>query len=278
MQNETKLARALSAVEKGPKNNKEQKRQESLKRISAELHDLRERLKKNRIDSADSDDESMPSKCEEGKAQDEDQKQQKHKQELEDMLKSCEFQCQCWQGMFNGIIKLLGEVGVLEDNSKCVRQLCDFTKELRQQEHRFFPRIEQLDKQQEQLNEMQIERLASLQKWQRAQNQQVEGIEKLLSSLLDPGNMKMRVSWSCSVYTTHTHCILPYKITLVFVIVVCICVVVVVVVVVVICCCHLLLLGIKLKHNFSIEKIDLLLLIGLNNIQLIINVYPLIFF
>ena len=111
--------------------------------------------------------------------------QQCNLKEVDELLKSCEFQCQSWQGMYNGLVKLIGEVGSLDENGQAVQQLSDFAKAMQQQEKRFFPKITELEEQHEKMNEEQLTRLDELKRWRKTQSQQLEGIEKLLASLLE---------------------------------------------------------------------------------------------
>ena len=177
----------------------EQRRQESLKRISSEVQELRRQLKRVKLDCGDADSSDGISNC-----PGEDTRSTKEVaadvhtfqgESVEQLLKSCEDQRYFCQGIYDALIKLIGEVGQpREDNSKCIKQLCDFTKELRDQEKTFFSKIELVRGQIQHLDELQVARLEGLEKWKRAQTQQVEGVEKLLSSLLNQGKTERRGS------------------------------------------------------------------------------------
>lgn len=179
----------------------EQRRQESLKRISSEVQELRQKLKRVKLDCGDADSSDGITNCPREDTQptkevldDVNPKVQAQQGEtVEQLLQSCEEQQRFCQGIYQALIKLIGEVGQpREDNSKCIRQLCDFTKELRDQEKTFFSKIELVRSQIQHLDKLQVARVEQLEKWKRAQEIQVEGVEKLLSSLLSQGNMEKR--------------------------------------------------------------------------------------
>lgn len=188
----------------------DQRRQESLKRISSEVQELRQQLKRVKLDCGDADlhvDSSDGVKsCPQGDVQSIKEavdnvhvnsvcEHSSQGESVQQLLKSCEDQRMFCQGIYDALIKLVGEVGQpREDNAKCIRQLCDFTKELQDQEKTFFAKIELVRSQSQQLDELQVARLEKLDKWKRAQKQQVEGVEKLLSSLLSQGTMERRES------------------------------------------------------------------------------------
>ncbi len=180
----------------------EQRRQESLKRISSEVQELRQQLKRVKLDCVDTDSsdgiQNSPREDTQSRKEAVDDANSVHVhasqgESVEQLLKSCEDQRVFCQGIYDALIKLIGEVGQpREDNSKCLRQLCDFTKELQDQEKTFFSRIELVHG--HHLNKVQVARVEKLEKWKRAQKEQVEGVEKLLSSLLNQGKMERRES------------------------------------------------------------------------------------
>lgn len=181
----------------------EQRRQESLKRISSEVQELRQQLKKVKLDCGDADLSESVKNCPIDEAQptcdsSEDAALMVHQSQgesVEQLIQSCEEQRRFCQGIYDALIKLIGEVGQpREDNAKCIRQLCDFTKELRDQEKTIFSKIELLRGQNQHLDKHPVSRVEQLEKWQRAQKEQVEGVEKLLSSLLHQGGMERRQS------------------------------------------------------------------------------------
>lgn len=189
----------------------EQRRQESLKRISSEVQELKQKLKRVKLDCHDADlDKSDGVKsCPQGDVQSIKEavdyehvnsvsEHSSQGESVQQLLKSCEDQRRFCEGIYVALIKLVGEVGQpREDNAKCIRQLCDFTKDLQDQEKTFFSKIEQVRSQSQHLNELQVAQVEELDKWKRAQKQQVEGVEKLLSLLLNQGTMeKSQVSFA----------------------------------------------------------------------------------
>ena len=178
----------------------EQRRQESLKRISSEVQELRQQLKRVKLDCGDADlDTSNGVKsCPQGDVQsikktvDDDHftsvsEHSSQGESVQQLLKSCEDQRMFCEGIYGALIKLVGEVGQpREDNAECIRQLCHFIKELQDQERTFFSKIEQV-RSRSHLNELQVAQVQSLDKWKRVQKQQVEGVEKLLLLLLNQG-------------------------------------------------------------------------------------------
>jgi len=187
----------------------EQRRQESLKRISSEVQELRQQLKRVKLDSDDVDLDLHVSdgakSCPQGDVQSKketvyDEHLSAHSlqgESLQQLLKSCDDQRSFCQGIYGALIELVGEVGQLprEDNAKCIRQLYDFTKELQDQEKTLFSKIEQLACCQcQQSNDLQATQVKKLDKWKRTQKEQVEGVEKLLLSLLNQWTMERRES------------------------------------------------------------------------------------
>ena len=181
----------------------EQRRQESLKRISSEVQELRQQLKRVKLDCGDADLDTSDGvkSCPQGGVQaavdnehvNSVSEHSSQSESVQQLLKSCEDQRRFCEGIYGALIKLVGEVGQpREDNAKCIQQLCDFTKELRDQEKTFFSKIEQVRSQSQHLNELQDAQVERLDKWKRVQKQQVEGVEKLLSSLLHQGMMEKR--------------------------------------------------------------------------------------
>ena len=172
----------------------EQRRQESLKRISTEVQELRQQLKRIKLDCNDTEPCHMISEPKENT--------EPSKEVLNDgniphedaacLLHACGEQRSLCQGMYSALIKLIGEVGQpRDDNFMCIKQLCDFTKELKDQEKTFFSKINQLDGLKQQLDVPQVAQLEDLRKWSRAQKEQIEGVEKLLSSLLHQGKSQV---------------------------------------------------------------------------------------
>lgn len=186
----------------------DQRRQESLKRISSEVQELRQQLKRVKLDCGDADLDTSDGvkSCPQGDVQlikeavddahvNSVSEHSSQGESVQQLLKSCEDQRMFCQGIYVALIKLVGEVGQpREDNAKCIRQLCDFTKELRDQEKTFFSKIELVHSKSQHLDKLQVAQVENLEKWKRAQKQQVEGVEKLLSSLLSQGKMERRES------------------------------------------------------------------------------------
>lgn len=184
----------------------EQRRQESLKRISSEVQELRQKLKRVKLDCCDAglDKNDGVKFCSQGDVQsikeavdyEHVNSVSEHSSQgeiVQQLLKSCEDQRRFCEGIYVALIKLVGEVGQpREDNAKCIRQLCDFIKELQDQEKTFFSKIEQVHSQSQHLDELQVAQVEELDKWKRAQKQQVEGVEKLLLLLLNQGTMEKR--------------------------------------------------------------------------------------
>ena len=179
----------------------EQRRQESLKRISSEVQELRRQLKRVKLDCGDADLHTSDGvkSCAQGDVQSiKEAVDDEHVnlvsehwsqgESVQQLLKSCEDQRTFCEGIYGALIKLVGEVGQpREDNAKCIRQLCDFIKELQDQEKTFFSKIEQVRSQKQHLNELEVAQVEELDKWKRVQKQQVEGVSKLLLELLNQG-------------------------------------------------------------------------------------------
>lgn len=167
---------------------KEQRRQESLRRVSAELTEMRKKMQRVRIVSEDENvDQENP--CPRPKSTLTKNDSDISPEESREMLRMCILQSENSQMMYKTLIKLIGEVGPLEGNSRCLRQLSDFTNELREQERKIIPKLYMLTALKANLEENQVAILERLQKWQQTQNKQVEGIEKLITSLLEQGKI-----------------------------------------------------------------------------------------
>ena len=174
----------------------EQRRQESLKRISSEVQELRQQLKRVKLDCSDAESCAGSGDLKQiTQPLKNDQNDLKMaSQDVTHLLHSCKEQHTFCQSIYNALIQLIGEVAPLgEDNFMCIKQLYDFTKELKEQEKSFLPKIDVLRDLKEQLDSWQVAHLEELEKWSRAQKEQVQGVEKLLSSLLHQG--KSQVSW-----------------------------------------------------------------------------------
>lgn len=181
------LEKVITALSNKKNLSKEQRRQESLKKASKEIEQLRERLKLTNQEPSEGDEKPMKDKYKDAKDP---------KDYLDNLLTTCERQCENLQGMFNGLIKLIGEVGPLEGNVNCLNELCNFTRDFQDQEKQFFPQIDDISSRKKYLAGAQTERYEALKKWRTAQKEQVEGIEMLLTSLIHQGKFKRKVSFS----------------------------------------------------------------------------------
>lgn len=77
----------------------------------------------------------------------------------------------------------------MDDNFKGISQLCNSTKEVKDQEKALSPKIELLNNMKDCLDTHQTTKLEKLDKWYRAQQEQIDGVEKLLLSLLSQGSI-----------------------------------------------------------------------------------------
>ena len=169
----------------------EQRRQESLKRISSEVQELRQQLKRVKLDCSDA--ESCAGTCDPIKVTVPSKKDlndgKMSAQDVIHLLNSCEEQHTFFQDFYNALIQMIGEVPCVgEDNFLCIKQLYEFTRELKGQENKILlPKIDMLHHLKEHLDKPQVAQVEELEKWSRAQKEQVQGVEKLLSSLLHQG-------------------------------------------------------------------------------------------
>lgn len=184
------VAAAAEEMDKTP----ERRRQESLKRISTEVQELRRQLKRIKLDCSDTEPCHMisePKENTEPSTEVINDGNIPHK-DAACLLRACGEQRSLCQVTYSALIKLIGEVGQpRDDNFMCIKELCDFTKELKDQEKTFFSKINELDGLKQQLDVPQVAQLEDLRKWSRAQKEQIEGVEKLLSSLLHQGKSQV---------------------------------------------------------------------------------------
>ena len=189
----------------------EQRRRESLpQRISSEVQELRRELKRVKLDCSNA--ESCPGSSDFKQITQplkNDQNDLKmSSQDVTHLLHSCEEQhtfCQC---IYSALIQLIGEVASLgEDNFMCIKQLYDFTKELKEQEKTFLPKFEVLRDLKEQLDSLQVARLEKLEKWSKALKEQVQGVEKLLLSLLHQGKSQVTLIYE-DIFKKSRHSVL----------------------------------------------------------------------
>ena len=185
------VAAAVQEMEKSP----EQRREESLKRINSEVQELQQQLKRVKLDMVFTDERMASSVDEKNAPKDKEPKNELlgHDAKVPQLdevhlLQACEEQQSLCQGIFNALIKLIGEVGQLkDDNFMCISKLSNFTKELKDQEKLFCGKIESLNSLKDNLNEDQTAELEKLAKWYKIHQKQVDGLERLLSSLLSQG-------------------------------------------------------------------------------------------
>ena len=185
------VAAAVQEMEKTP----EQRREESLKRINSEVQELQQRLKILKLDMFFTDERMVSSVDGKNTPKDKEPKNdllghdaKVPQQDEVHLLQACEEQQSLCQGIFNALIKLIGEVGQLkDDNFMCISKLWNFTKELKDQEKLFWGKIESLNSLKDNLNEDQTAELEKLAKWYKIHQKQVDGLERLLSSLLSQG-------------------------------------------------------------------------------------------
>ena len=131
MENEKLLEKLVEAITDRKKWSKEQRRQESLKRASEEIEHLRKKLKMAQLDPAENLDKPPEENYENNS---EKMIEKDTDSDLEVLVTNCEVQCHNLQGMFDGLIKLIGEVGPLDGNNRCLNQLCDFVRDFQGQE------------------------------------------------------------------------------------------------------------------------------------------------
>ena len=171
------VAVAVQEMEKNP----EQRREESLKRISSEVQELQQQLKRVRLDM---DRKNLPKDKEPENDLLGPQQDEVH------LLKSCEEQLSFCRGIFDALLKLTGEVGQLKhDNIICISKLWDFTKELKHQEKQLLlsSKIKSLNSLKDNLDEDQTAELEKLTRWYKIHQEQFDELEKLLSMVLFQG-------------------------------------------------------------------------------------------
>ena len=170
------VAVAVQEMEKNP----EQRREESLKRISSEVQELQQQLKRVKLDM---NRKNLPKDKEPENDLLGPQQDEVH------LLKSCEEQLAFCRGIFDALLKLTGEVGQLKhDNIICISKLWDFTKELKHQEKQFLSsKIKSLNSLKDNLDEDQTAELEKLAKWYKIHQEQFDELEKLLSMVLFQG-------------------------------------------------------------------------------------------
>ena len=167
-----------------------EKKQQSLKCISTELQLLKQQLKE-RMQSCHTIDDPK-----ENKQPPKEQQLQDHgklHQAAECLLYSCEEQRSFCQGIYDVLIELIADFHQLRnDNLTCIKQFFDLTKHLKDQRETFFVKINQLHSLKQQLNEPQVAQENELEKWSRKQEKQIEEVEKLLTNLLNRGQIEQK--------------------------------------------------------------------------------------
>ena len=172
----------------------EQRRQESLKCISSEVQELIQQLKRVKLHCSDAEKWRSDFKQITQPLKNDQNDVKMSSQYVTHLLHSCEEQHTFCRSIYNALIQLIGEVAPLaEEHFMCIKQLYDFTKELKEQEKTFSSKIEVLRDLKEQSDSLQFAYFEELEKWGRAQKEQVQGVEKLLLSL--PHQGKSQVSW-----------------------------------------------------------------------------------
>ncbi|XP_074617393.1 uncharacterized protein LOC141876604 isoform X4 [Acropora palmata] len=193
------VAVAVQEMEKNP----EQRREEILKRIKSEVQELLQQLKRVDVGNADkclvsSIDGKNIAKNKEPKNDLLGHDATVPQQDEVHLLQSCEEQMSLYQGIFDAFVKLIPEVGELKDyNFESISKLCNFAKELKEQEKLFSSKIESLNSLKDNLNEDQPVELEKLAKWYQTYREQFDQLQKLLSMLLPQGkNAKKQSSKS----------------------------------------------------------------------------------
>ena len=187
------VAVAVQEMEKKP----EQRREESLNRISSEVQELRQQLKRVKLDMVFTDGRMVSSVDRKNIPKDKEPKNdllghdaKVPQQDKVFLLKSCEEQLSFCQGIFDALVKLIGEVGQLKhDNVICMSKLWKFIKELKNQEKQllFSSKIESLNSLKDNLNEDETAELEKLARGYKAHREQLSQLEKLLSTVLCQG-------------------------------------------------------------------------------------------
>ena len=111
-------------------------------------------------------------------------------QDATQLLQYCEEHKTHYNGIYNNLIKKVEEVAQFpEDNSMCVKHLCDSIKEIEDEEKKIFnPKLKRLHDLKQHLDVGQVTQVEELYKWSTAHAKQLSEVEKLLSSLLNQGN------------------------------------------------------------------------------------------
>ena len=194
------VAVAVQEMEKNP----EQRREESLKRISSEVQELQQQLKRVKLDMVFTGECMVSSVDWKNTPKDKEPKNDLMchdamvpQQDKVHLLQSCEEQLSFCRGIFDALVRLIGEVCELKHDKVMISKLWNFTKELKDQEKQllFSSKIESLNSSKDNLYEDQTAELENLTKWYKAHQEQLSQLEKLLSTLLCQGkSTKSQVS------------------------------------------------------------------------------------
>ena len=182
---------AVAVQEMGKKT--EQRRQESLRFINSEVQELLQQLKRVDVDNTDkclvfSIDGKNIAKDKEPKNDLLGHDATVPQQDEVHLLQSCKEQLSLYKGIFDAFIELIPKAGELKDyNFKSIPKLCNFTKELKEQEQLFSSKIESLNSLKDNLNDDQTAELEKLANWYKTHQRKVDGLERLLSTLPSQG-------------------------------------------------------------------------------------------
>ncbi|XP_074617407.1 uncharacterized protein LOC141876605 isoform X12 [Acropora palmata] len=191
---------AVQEMEKNP----EQRREESLNLINSEVQELQQQLKRVKLDMVFTDERMVSSVDRKNTPKENGPKNdllchdamvpQRDKVHL---LQSCEEQLSFCRGIFDALVRLIGEVCQLKHDKVIISKLWNFTKELKDHEKQllFSSKIESLNSLKDNLYEAQTAELENLAKRYKAHQEQLSQLEKLLSTLLCQGkSTKSQVS------------------------------------------------------------------------------------
>ncbi|XP_044173111.1 putative uncharacterized protein MYH16 isoform X4 [Acropora millepora] len=191
---------AVQEIEKNP----EQRREENLNRINSEVQELQQQLKRVKLDMVFTDECMVSSVDRKNTPKDKEPKNDLMchdamvpQQDKVHLLQSCEEQLSFCRGIFDALVRLIGEVCELKHDKVMISKLWNFTKELKDQEKQllFSSKIESLNSSKDTLYVDQTAELENLTKWYKAHQEQLSQLEKLLSTLLRQGkSTKSQVS------------------------------------------------------------------------------------
>ena len=163
--------------------------------IATEIQNLKRYLKEGNLDCGEGDtsDEDSGGTRQETNTISDDKEDPSYGESTEQLLLSCEENREFCNSISVVLINLTGEVGRLSnDNLECIKQLREFSRELRKLERRLFVNIEYLRNQSQHSDEPHAARAEKLVKWKTEQEKQFMEVEKLLSGLLHQGSKDSR--------------------------------------------------------------------------------------